>query len=244
MRTILKSTTYYLGWLVAAGLTAGCTSDETRPVASSADNLDARYYPLAVGRYAIYNVEDIRYTLREGVDTSRFQLRERVADAWTGAGGEIIHALERYTRSSEADEWQLDSIWTARKNERAVVVVENNVPYTKLMFPFQDALEWDGNSLNSKPALRYRLTTTDTALRQEIDPQWANQLEQSRTVVQRQLETLVNDSIMTETYAPGIGLLYKKTRIVYYCADDDCIGQQQIVSGRSYRQTLLTYGEE
>lgn len=240
---------YLLGYLGIIGLLFGCASDETSVRPTIDETLDTQYYPLTVGRYAIYNVEDIRYTVRDGIDTNQYQLRELVADSWIGAGGEIIYSLARYTRDSPEKEWQLDSVWTARKNERAVVVVENNVAYTKLVFPFRDALEWDGNALNNRPELHYQLTRTDSTLRQEIgslwnDPTWNDQLAESRTVVQRQLETLVNDSVLTETYVPELGLLYKKTRILHYCADDDCIGQKQIVSGRSYRQTLLTYGED
>ena len=233
------------GYLIGLVFLVGCASDDTsslNPVFD--DTLGTQYFPLTLGRYAVYEVEDIRYTVRDGIDTNRYQLRERVADSWTGAGGEIIYSLERYTRDLPESEWQLDSVWTARKNEREVVVVENNVAYTKLVFPFRDALEWDGNALNSRPELRYQLTTTDSTLRREIGSTWSDRIEDSRTVIQRQLETLVNDSVLTETYAPEVGLLYKKTRILHYCADDDCIGQQQIVSGRSYRQTLLTYGED
>ncbi len=242
---IPKSIYHLVGCLSSLGLLFGCASDESssfNPVPD--ETLGSQYYPLTVGRYAVYDVEDIRYTVRDGIDTSRYQLRERVANFWTGAGGEIIYSLERYTRDSPENDWQLDSVWTARKSERAVVVVENNVAYTKLVFPFRDALDWNGNALNSRPELRYQLTTTDSTLRDEIGATWSNEIDKSRTVIQRQLETLVNDSVLTETYAPELGLLYKKTRILHYCADDDCIGQKQIVSGRSYRQTLLTYGED
>ena len=249
MRISLKTFYYFIGYLSSLAFLFGCASDENSMNPVFDETLGTEYYPLAVGRYAIYDVEDIRYTVRDGIDTNRYQLRERVADTWSGAGGEIIYSLERYTRDSPENDWQLDSVWTARKSERAVVVVENNVAYTKLVFPFRDALEWNGNALNSRPELRYRLTTTDSSLRQEIsatwnDPSWNDYIEESRTVVQRQLETLINDSVLTETYAPELGLLYKKTRILHYCADDDCIGQKQIVSGISYRQTLLTYGED
>ena len=240
MRTLLN-----VFWCLGSlGLILGCAADEAPLSPTLNGSLDGQYYPLTVGRYAVYEVEDIRYTVRDGVDTNQYQLQERVADSWLGAGGEIIYSLERYKRDSEAEAWQLDSVWTARKNARSLVVVENNIAYTKLVFPFRDALEWDGNALNSNPAQTYQLTATDSTLRQEIGPRWQQRVENSRTVVQRQLETLVNDSVLTETYAPDLGLLYKKTRILHYCADDDCIGQKQITSGRSYRQTLLTYGED
>lgn len=218
-----------------------CASDDTLlPVQLSGTD----YYPLEVGHFAVYSVEDVRYSLRDGADTSYYQLREYVADAYPGVGGEIIYSLERYTRKTSEDGWQLDSVWTARRDEQRVVVVENNVPYLKLVFPFQEDLRWDGNALNSRPPLTYTLTMTDSALRKEMSPVPDSLLAASRTVVQRQLETLVNDSVLLETYAPDVGLLYKKSRILRYCADESCFGQRKIVSGRAYRQTLLQHGQE
>ncbi|MGB3780695.1 MAG: hypothetical protein WA960_20185, partial [Tunicatimonas sp.] len=184
MRISLKTTYYLIGYLSSLVFLFGCASDENSSFNPAFDEtLGAQYYPLTVGRYSVYEVEDIRYTVRDGIDTSRYQLRERVADSWTGAGGEIIYSLERYTRDLPDNDWQLDSVWTARKNEQAVVVVENNVAYTKLVFPFRDALEWNGNALNSRPELRYQLTTTDSALSKEIGSVWNNQIEESRTVI-------------------------------------------------------------
>ena len=224
----------------------GCASDDTEAPAlpSSIHPLGTDYYPLTVNRYSVYQVEDIRYSLREPADTNRYQLREQVADSLVGAGGEIIYLLERYTRSSLEESWQLDSVWTARESDQRIVVVENNVPFVKLVFPFQKELQWDGNALNSRPALTYTLSPTDSTLRREIGMTWDSLMNDSRTVVQRRLETLVNDSVLVETYGPGVGLIYKKSRILQYCADEECIGQQRIESGRLYRQTLTEYGKE
>ena len=226
-------------------LVLGCASDDSfSPIVPTPSFTDVDYYPLTVGRYAEYEVETIDYSLRAGADTNRYQLRERVSDSLVGVGGEIIYSLERYTRNAAEAPWQLDSVWTARRNDQRVVVVENNVPFVKLVFPFEDGLQWDGNALNSRPTLTYRLAATDSTLQQEIGPKRDSLLSSSRTVVQRQLETLVNDSVLTETYGLGIGLIFKKSRILQYCADEDCIGQQQVESGRLYRQTLINYGKE
>ena len=227
-------------------LIVGCASDDTAvpdlPAAPRPAGTD--YYPLTIDQYAIYCVEDIRYSLRNGPDTNRFELREQVADSLLGAGGEIIYSLERYIRASPDESWHLDSVWTARKNEQRVVVVENNIPFVKLVFPFQEKLQWDGNAMNSRPSLTYTLSSTDSTLRREIGSAWSSLMNDSRTVVQRRLETLVNDSVLTETYGPGVGLIYKKSRILQYCADEDCIGQHHIESGRVYRQTLMEYGKK
>ncbi len=225
-------------WLMVALCALGCGDDDNvLPMSPSASD----YFPLSVGQTSVYSVEEVLYNLRDGADTSRYQLREVVAEAYEGAGGEIIHTLERYTRASSQDAWVLDSLWTARKNEQEAIVVESNVPYVKLTFPFEDDLQWNGNALNNQPALTYTLSETDSTLRKEMGTALDSLLINSRTVVQRQLETLVNDSILTETYAPGVGLIHKKSRILQYCADEECIGQKVIEAGRSYRQTLIAY---
>ena len=240
MKFLLKFLSY---GVVASALLISCTDDAAVPTVSSPP-LGSDFYPLITNRYTVYDVEEVRYSLRNGADTNRYQLQERVTDSLVGAGGEIIYFLERYTRDSSAEDWRLDSLWTARKSEQQVVVVENNVPFVKLVFPFREELQWDGNALNVRPSLTYTLTSTDSTVRQEIGTEWDELLSDSRTVVQRRLETLVNDSILVETYAPAVGLIYKKSRILQYCADQECIGQKQIESGRSYRQTLTEYGKE
>ena len=244
IRTIVKVLLRRAAFFLLGGglLFLGCISDDMPAPALPTAGPD--YFPLSVNRYAIYDVEDIRYTLRDGADTSRYQLREWVADSLIGEGGEIIYSLLRYTRNSVADQWQLDSIWTARKNQARVVVVENNVPFLKLVFPFQEGLQWDGNLLNSTWPQTYTLTATDTTLRREIGTDLDSLLDNSQTVIQRDLQTLVNDSVLLETYGEQVGLIFKKSLILQYCADEDCIGQQKIESGRSYRQTLVAYGKE
>ena len=238
----MKFSLRYATFFFLSSFILGCVSDDLPSPSSPVAGPD--YFPLHVNRYAIYDVEDIRYTLRDGADTNRYQLRELIADSLFGEGGEIIYSLQRYTRNSPGDSWQLDSIWTARKSQERVVVVENNVPFLKLIFPFREGLQWDGNLLNNTWPQTYTLTTTDTTLRREIGADLNAWLSNSRTVVQRDLETLVNDSVLVETYGKDVGLLYKKSLILQYCADEDCIGQQQIESGRSYRQTLVAYGNE
>ena len=135
------------------------------------------------------------------------------------------------------------SVWTARLNAQRAVVVENNTPFIKLVFPFVNDLEWDGNALNAKPTDRYELQSTSETLLEEIESPLDTLLDQSITVVQSNLSSLVNDSIFSETYVDEIGLFYKKSVDLAYCAEEDCLGQFIIDFGRDYRQTLIAYGK-
>ncbi|MFP4089123.1 MAG: hypothetical protein ACLFUB_12045 [Cyclobacteriaceae bacterium] len=225
-------------------LLSACESDTISPQDT---RLGIDYFPLKVGNYAEYRLEDIRYSLAGPPDTLNYLLREVVADSFPGEGGEIVYRLERFSRLTEADSWQLDSIWTARKSTRRLVVVENNVPYIKLVFPFSSGLTWDGNALNAKEPRFYELSPTDTTLFAEIDSPLDSLLrENSLTVLQEiSQDTIITEVRQFETYVKDVGLFYKKNLRLEYCASSpECIGLEIIEGGRSYRQTLIRYGNE
>lgn len=218
---------------------------ETIPPQSSRLGID--YFPLEVGRYSIYKVEDIQYTLVAEPDTQQYQLKEVVADSFPGQGGEIVYRLERFSRAMESDPWALDSVWTARKSTQRIVVVENNIPRIKLVFPTSFGQRWDANALNSREETTYELRNTSQALIDEIDsPLDSLMLEDMLTVIQAQSQdTIINRVEASETYAEKLGLLYKKSLRLNYCASEpECIGLGILESGRIYRQTLIAYGHE
>ena len=218
----------------------GCQRDTITPL----ERTDAQYFPLATQQYSIFQVEEIRYSLLNGPDTSRYQLKEVVADSFPGNGGEIIYTLRRYTRADTTAAWSLDSVWTARCDVSQAVVVENNTPLVKLTFPLVADQQWDGNRLNSALPQMYTLQSTSQELRSEVMSPVDSLLTDSWTVVQQQVENLVNEDVALETYARGVGLFYRKNVILEYCARTECIGDRIIEAGRDYRQTLIAYGKE
>ena len=228
--------------LIIAGLALlACENEIIDP---SHTRLGTSFFPVEVGNYREYLVQDISYFIASPPDTQQYFLREVVADSFPGQGGELIYRLERFSRTSPEQYWHLDSIWTVRPSVQRVVVVENNVPLIKLVFPFADELQWDGNALNTKPADTYELQTTSEALLEEITSPLDTLLGQSITVEQSNISSLVNDSIFSETYVDQVGLFYKKSVVLQYCAEEDCLGQYLVEYGRDYRQTLIAYGKE
>ena len=227
-------------WVSIIGLLLACESETIQP---SSTRLGLSYFPVEVGNFREYAIRDISYNLLNEPDTQRYFIREVVTDSFPGQGNEAIYRLERFSRFSTTQEWQLDSVWTARLNAQRAVVVENNTPFIKLVFPFVNDLEWDGNALNAKPTDRYELQSTSETLLEEIESPLDTLLDQSITVVQSNLSSLVNDSIFSETYVDEIGLFYKKSVDLAYCAEEDCLGQFIIDFGRDYRQTLIAYGK-
>lgn len=221
----------------------GCESETITPQNTS---LGLNYFPLAVGNYSLYNVEKVRYTFGKDPDSSCYQLKEVVADSFPGVGGEIVYRLERYRRESEEMVWEPDSVWTARKSIGRVVVVENNVPLIKLVFPLKADLKWDGNAINSRKEQVYMLEPTPEALIKEIEMPLNSLPGQSFTVIQEESsDTIINYIQKAEIYVEDIGLFYKKSVNLHYCATSpECVGLGILESGWRYRQTLIAYGKE
>lgn len=227
--------------MIAAFAMLACESESVPP---SSARLGISYFPIKVGDFREYAIQHISYTIVNAPDTQQYFLREVVADSFPGQGGELVYRLERFSRTSMEQNWQLDSVWTTRTSTQRVVVVENNLPIVKLVFPFTNDLRWDGNALNAKPADSYELQSTSEALLEEIESPLDTLFGQSVTVVQSNISSLVSDSTFSETYVDQIGLFYKKSVALQYCAEEDCLGQYIVEFGRDYRQTLIAYGKE
>lgn len=236
---------FIIALFVTAFLSLWSCESETIPPQSSRLGLD--YFPLQVGRYAIYQVENVEYSLVAEPDTQRYQLREVVADSFPGQGGEVVYRLERFSRTNEAETWNLDSVWTARKSNQRVVVVENNIPLIKIVFPLELGLHWDANALNSREETQYELRNTSQTLLDEIDsPLDSTLLQDMLTVIQAESQdTIISRVQASETYVENLGLFYKKSLRLQYCASDpECVGLGILESGHIYRQTLIAYGHE
>lgn len=209
--------------------------------------LGLEYFPLETGRFAEYRVEEITYTVVDEPDTLSYLLREVVADSFPGQGGETVYRLERSVRPDDTQPWRLDSVWTARSSAQRIVVVENNIPRVKLVFPFRPGLVWDANALNSREENNYELVATPSVLKNEIDsPLDSSAFESLLTVIQEQSQdTIITRVEANETYAQNLGLVYKKSLRLQYCnSEPECIGLGILESGFIYRQTLIAYGKE
>ena len=216
-----------------------CTSDEATP---DQNLLGYQYYPLNIGDYRVYDVQEINFSLLEGGDTSNFQLKEVIHDYHQQNQDDTSYYLYRYSKGIDSQEdWKLDSIWTVRKDVRRVVVVENNVPYIKLVFPFSEGLSWDANGMNAEEEAFYTIGGVG-----EIFQKGEVNFDSTLKVIERNnMDTVIQERYSEAIYAPEVGLVYKELRYIDYCATTvECLGLDIIEGGRKYVQLLKEYGKE
>lgn len=216
------------------GLLFSC-SDTLEPID---DIVGYDYFPLEIGDYRIYQVRKITYSLLFPVDTADYQLKELVADTFA-TQNELNYVLHRFSRDSSGDPWQLDSVWTARRTQNHAIVVENNVPFVKIVFPISLNKVWDGNLFNSSLPDEYEITDIGGSM---VTP--AGTFTGNMTIFENNdPDTLIFQDIRQSVYGPDVGLIYKNLSILNFCnTDPACLGILE--SGTRFEQILTDYGKE
>lgn len=216
--------------LALSCILAGCDHDEE----SSA--LD--YFPLRKGYYLLYDVEETVYSEVEAPAFSQYQVRLQVVDSISAANG-FAYVMHRSTRPALDDEWTYVDTWTIYKEYPRLIIKEGSTDFVKLAFPATTGRTWDGNEYNDLGTDEYEVTSLNESYNSG-DLSFPNAL----TVTQSNNDDfIVFLDQRTEVYAPGIGLVAKNTTQLRYCTiDPNCVGQQQILDGIVYSQTLRAYG--
>lgn len=220
--------------LVIGLVIVGC--NKSKDVGPSTLGYD--FYPIEVGAYRIYDVEEINYLII-GFDTANYQLKESIFDSLV-SGDQITYLLRREVRENEQAAWVSDSLWTVTRRDNNLSVVENNVPFIKLTFPVKAGKEWDGNSLNSRVANSYLYAGLTEPIIDSLSTD-----DHIRVIIDDIEENVTGVDLKSEVYARGIGLVEKDFLTQKRCTASDC-GEDlgEVIAGRSLKQHLIEVGHE
>jgi hypothetical protein len=204
------------------------------------ENAGHKFYPLEIGNYRKYKVFHIKYSFLGNHDTLHYFLKEQVAGTFTNQSGGIRYQLNRYKKMYDSLAWEFDSTWTVDMTSTNVVVVENNVPFVKLVFPILEKKKWDGNAFNvmSEELYSYENVNQSTTLSENTYNSTVKVIHNNNT------DPIIGSDIRNEIYAENIGLIYKESIILHYCTDNECLGNMIIEQGSDYRQEIIGYGKD
>jgi hypothetical protein len=211
---------------------------------------DAAYFPLRTGIYQIYDVKETRI---DQVNTTEltYQLRTEVTDSFPNPQGGYTYVITRSTRTTPASAWAPRDTWSARADDKGIIVNEENIAYVKLAFPFAGGKSWNGNALNALGGKEKCGTTQETCdiyrledVLEEFDAGTGLSFAKTVTVLQNNdTDVIVSQDVRKEIYALDAGLVYKESTILEYCTVGPCLGKQQVENGFIYRQVINEYGD-
>ena len=191
------------------------------------------YFPLEIGAWIEYDVVDIIHS-QLGSDTAEYQLKEIAAEEFLDNEGRLTYRIERYWRDDSNANWSVKDVWYSNITRTTAEKVEENMRFTKLIFPINISKYWDGNAYNNLEEWEYYYDSLHK-------PKLINNLsfDSTITVIQRDNENVVEYEKVKEIYAVDIGLIYKS----HIDLDINLSNILDINSGRELEMTVTAYGK-
>ncbi len=207
------------------------------------------YFPLEIGQNRYYEADSLTFRPAPAgiqVDSQHYFIREEVVDTFRDAGDELRYRIHRYERASEALPWRLRKALAASRTDRQAILLEDNLPFVKLIFPLRTGQSWDGNRLFADEDLRLRVAGEVL----EVFKEWHSEAvevgspsnagsqiyDDVATVLHANFETVVDIRRVEERYARGVGLVYREMLILDSQCQACCGGDTGFCQSLSWRE--------
>ena len=175
-----------------------------KPINYINENYHSKYFPIELNQEKEFLVTNINHS-SFGKDTVTYYLKEVISEKFLNLEGDSAYRIERFWKTDSMDNYEIKDIWVANKSLNFAQLIEENIRFTKLIFPFDVNVVWDGNAFNNQQSQEYRIESINT-------PYNVNGLsfDSSITVIQNYKSNLLEYENSKEIYVIGVGLVYKE----------------------------------
>ncbi|WP_236137058.1 hypothetical protein [Mongoliitalea daihaiensis] len=194
------------------------------------------YQPLSVGRFWLYEVEEIRVFGENDQEERFYFVRDIIDYTYVNAQNELVYVIKR-EESINRIAWTTVGNYAMFVRRNALIRFIDNQNTIPLVFPPRESVQWDANVFNA--AERDFFTIVRAGLVQ------SGGIMYPRAILVEQED---EDDLITfrdkryEVFAQGIGLVEQYSEVFTYCSRNDCLGEQLINGGRKSHMILVDYG--
>ena len=239
--------------LLATGLlsllvVAGCRHDTDAVPTFGGPEL----YPLSVGTYRIYAVQDT--TWRLNVPTiGIYQQREIVTDSFPGPARtlgqpSISYRVVRARRADAAQTWVEDSVFVLTPLPQSLLLNNANRRTIELLFPVRAGRVWNRLAFDAQDSLSREYRRPGEAVTLALPGGQTKTYDQSVRVIDVDAEDVLYHRTYEQIYAPGVGPVQRRRRNLGTYTLNPATGEQlpsatYIYEGSAHREVLLEAGK-
>ena len=202
-----------------------------KPINYIDEDYHSKYFPIELNQEKEFLVTNINHS-SFGKDTVTYYLKEVISEKFLNLEGDSAYRIERFWKTDSMDNYEIKDIWVANKSLNFAQLVEENIRFTKLIFPFDVNVVWDGNAFNNQQSQEYRIESINI-------PYNVNGLsfDSSISVIQNYKSNLLEYENSKEIYVIGVGLVYKEDiEVLINSADSNDFSQ-----GYEFYQELIEF---
>ncbi len=212
------------------------------------------YAPSAIGKYVIYDVDSTVYDdFKKDTTYYKYRIKEKLEQFFTDNEGRQAIKLVRYIKTYNPlvnyndIPWTIKDVWSYTKTSRFLEVVEEDVRFTKLIFPIKEDDTWNGNAKNTLGSCEYKYDYID-----RVEVINGMKMDSMLLVVQKNdKNNVIHREYFVEKYAKHIGLVYREIKDLYsntVIVNPNGGGiipvEQRIQKGVIYKLTYISHGFE
>lgn len=212
-------------------------------------DLGYAYAPTQLGKYVVYNVDSTIYDdFKHDTTYYKYQIKEKLEDIYIDNQGReairLVRYIKKYNDSISYDNipWTVKDVWNYTKTPTTLEVVEEDIRFTKLIFPVNVDAEWNGNASNTLNDWQYKYSYMDQS--ETIN---GNTFDNVLMVTQKddKSKNVIRREYYVEKYARDIGLVYREIKNLNSSIVIAGVPvEQRITSGVIYKLTYITHGYE
>lgn len=195
------------------------------------------YFPVDEGHYVIYDVLDVFHdsALIPAHDTSRYQIKEVIGEAFIDEVGDTARKLRRYIRDNDTLSWTIKDVWSIKRSSKRAEEVEENQRRIKMAFAISYDEQWDGNALNNDdPETYYYRNIYKPVSIAGID------YDSSVVVEHHDFTSYIEYIRSYDIYAPHIGKIYSVNKNLQIAEYDTL----NIHYGSEFTYSAVSWGTE
>lgn len=205
------------------------------------------YYPVALGKYIIYDVDSVIWDdFSKTMTVRKSEMKYEYTDTFTDGAGRLTYVVTISRKDSGSTAYVEDNVATVTLNDCNAEFYQKNLKFIPMVFPVNEGEEWDGLAFidrKSEANILFSSLEWQYGYNNVGKPFTAGSKKFDRTVTVDHIDMAINDPdadpeyyaervYSREVYAKGRGMVYKE--LIYWT-------YQPLEAFRSGKGVIMTY---